>query len=599
MWGMNYTEIKEVCKTYSKGFDEVEKLIMDWGRDNKDLKKPLQEITALDTNARYPAGYGNMSAGNYLLSLVLTDPKAIKKLHAKHEASMTSNAKKVLAFWKESPAFWCFFEIKEKLEGDLLTIIDQLTGMEHLLYSPGVAGMQKSGESRGKHYITLMLPNGECLQTAGIIRYNSLSRSDLNFYLTLFDPDGSLESIINTHYNKFFMLDEISTLPLVMHRGNQVLYTWQEFTLKDFDIALLGGEWTITEKGSQISYSLAKPDEYMMQVPHGDLLESDFPAMSFILYRDTSTGSMAINTTALTSYTIIASLLTRAYPDIVLSKEPKVAISMALNSLLDRMDLDLRWSKFKTIMDIAKEPKNKGPESEEMAQINKLLQEYMLAQNTGKPFDARAYSKKSGMALENVKGIVESLENTFAKTMPDYEVEPEDTKYELSGWPIPPPATRQLFSDSIVGSDLFDFDEGPNTLAAFDALTGGLYKKEIFAVGLQEFVEELFFDYFQDYGFVCTLENAFFWILFYKGREWLPVRSYAIEMLKLFPHPIGQVYPDAEEFIGDFSQFTKRILCTRGICSLSARPKAAEVKKGTYAIKGSDAFYSLVERVNA
>ena len=571
---------------------------MDWGRDNKDLKKPLQEITSLDNNARYPAGYGNMSAGNYLLSLILTDPTASKKLHAKHEASLTSTAKKVLAFWKETPAFWCFFEIKEKLEGDFLTIIDQMTGMEHLLYSPGVAGMQKSGESRDKHYLTLMLPNGECLQTAGIIRYNSLSGEDFTFYRDLFEPQGNLDSVINRYYSKFFMLDEISTLPIIMHRGNQVLYTWQEFTLKDFDITLLGGQWITSEEGTLVSYSLGEADEYMMEVPHGDLLESDYPAMAFTLYRDTSTGSMGINTTALASYAIAASLLTRAYPDIVLAKEPKVAISMALYTLLLRMDLDLPWSKFKALMDIGREPKGKGPESKEMSQINKLLQEYMLAQNTGKSFDAMAYSKKSGMALKDVQGIIASLESTFAKTMPTFEVPPEDTEYELSGWPVPPPIRRQLFADSIVGSELFNFDEGPNTLTAFDALTGGLYKKEIFEVGLLEFLEELFFDYFQEYDLVCTLENTFCWILFHTGREWLPVRSYAIEMLKLFPHPILDAYPDAEAFIEAFSQFTRRILCTRGICSLKARPKAAEVTTGMYLIKGSDAFYSLVEGVN-
>jgi len=571
---------------------------MDWGRDNKDLKKPLQEIMALDNNARYPAGYGNMSAGNYLLSLVTTVPKAIKKLYTKHEAVLTDQCRKVFGQLKETPAFWCFYEIKEELEKDFMTIIDQLTGMEYLLYSPGVAGMQKSGGSRDKHYLTLMLPNGECLQTAGVIRYNSLTRSDFNFYRNLFEPYGNLDSVINTYYPKFFMLDEISTMPTVAHRGNLVLYTWQEFTLKDFDIALLGGEWAITEEGNQISYSLSKPDTHMMEVPHGELLEVDFPAMSFTLYRDTSTGSMAINTTALASYSIIASLLTRAYPDLVLPKTPKVAISMALSSLLLRMDLDLPWSKFKTIRDSEKEPKDKGPDGEQMAQINKLLQAYMLAQNTGKPFDAKAYSKKSGMLLANVENIIESLQKTFAKTMTTYEVGPEDRQYELSGWPVPPPIKRQLFADSIVGSELFNFDEGPNTLSAFDALTGGVYKKEIFEVGLQEFLEELFFDYFQEYDLVCTLENAFCWILFYKGREWLPVRSYAIEMLKLFSNPIGKVYPDAETFIEAFSQFTRKILSTRGICSLKARPKQDEVTTGLYLIKGSDAFYSLVEGVN-
>ncbi|MDY0289171.1 MAG: hypothetical protein RBR15_10140 [Sphaerochaeta sp.] len=59
-----------------------------------------------------------------------------------------------------------------------------------------------------------------------------------------------------------------------------------------------------------------------------------------------------------------------------------------------------------------------------------------------------------------------------------------------------------------------------------------------------------------------------------------------------------QGYPDAKAFIEAISQFTRKILCTRGICSLKARPKAGEAETGLYLIKGSDAFYSLVEGVN-
>ncbi len=97
----------------------------------------------------------------------------------------------------------------------------------------------------------------------------------------------------------------------------------------------------------------------------------------------------------------------------------------------------------------------------------------------------------------------------------------------------------------------------------------------------------------EDIAFIVM--NSFFWILYYNGSNWLPVRSYAIEMLKLFPQDILMQYPLPEDFIETFSRFTKRILATRGICSLKARPTAEEVKKGTYAIKGTEAFGHLLE----
>ncbi len=591
-------EIKELCRAFSRGFDEVEGHIMDWGRNKKDLKKPIRQIMDLDINPRYPEGYGNMSAGNFLISLVLTDPKAIKRLRMKHEAVLVSNTIQVLSFWEKNPGFWCYFSIKEKLQDDFLTIVDLLSGEEHLLYSSGISGMQKSGESRNRHYLCLMLDNGECLQTAGILRYNSLSVSDFLFYCGLFAPEKDLDSILNTHYSKFFMLDEISTLPVVMHRGNQVLYTWQPFTLENFDITSLGGKWSIKEKGSQISYSLEKPDETMMEVPHGDLLELDFPAMSFTLYRDTSTASMAINTTSLISYSIIAALLTRSYPTLVLPKDPEVAISMALFSLLSHMDLDLPWSRFQEVRDSKEEVQDESFGRDDMAKTNALLRQYMQALNSGKSFDAHAYSKKSGLPLEMVEDVIQSLQNVYTRNMPTFEVPAEDAKYELSGWPVPPPATRRHFTDSLGEVDFFVFDEGPNTLDAFNALTKGLYKDDFFDIGLLEFIEDMFLETFDDDNLAYTLANSFLWILFYKGRQWVPVRSYTIEMLKLFPFSIKEAYPDAETFIETFSTFTKKVLCPKGICSLSARPKIEETKKGTYTIKGSEAFYSLVEGIN-
>jgi len=569
---------------------------MDWGRENKSLQKDIKALMAYTNDARFPAGYGGMSTGNYLLSLILTDSKAVQKLAKDHDPVLRSRGKEVLAHWGEHPGFWCYFSIKERLEGDFLTIRDLLSGEEHLLYSPGICDMQKTPSARGKHYLWMMLPNGECLQTVGILRYNSLRVSDFLFYCNLFRPEADLNSIINKHYTKFFTLDEISTSPVVMHRGELILYTWQTFTLDNFSIDTLGGHWIIAEKGDETSYTLQEPEASMMDVPYGELLETDFPTMGFTVYRNTKTGSMAIASSALASYSIIASLLQRSYPELSLPPEPEVAISMVLYSLLDRMDVDLPWSPFKAIKQ--HEETSREAESDDLARVNKFLQVYMQAQNTGKPFDAQAYSKKTGMPLDEIESIIGSLQGVLQRNAPDYEVPPEDKAFELSGWPVPPPVTRRLFSNSLDRSALFVFDQRPNTLTAFDSLTGGLYKDEIFQLGVLEFIERLFIEAFDEYDFVCTLENTFFWILFHKGKEWLPLRSYAIEMLKLFPYPIGQRYPDAEAFIEDFCIFIRKSLSTRGICSLKSRPKATEVRKGTFLIKGSDAFYSLVEGVN-
>jgi len=141
---------------------------------------------------------------------------------------------------------------------------------------------------------------------------------------------------------------------------------------------------------------------------------------------------------------------------------------------------------------------------------------------------------------------------------------------------------------------MFEVFEDSATMAQFTILTGGAFSEVITKGGLISFVEGMFDDNFdEDIAFI--LMNAFFWILYYNGNTWLPVRSYAIEMLSLFPKAILKQYPRAEDFIEAFSRFTKRILASRGICSLKARPTAEEVKKGTYTIKATDAFGYLLE----
>ena len=45
IWGMKTNkEIMEVCRAFSKGYDEVEPLIMEWGQNNTELDRPIQKL---------------------------------------------------------------------------------------------------------------------------------------------------------------------------------------------------------------------------------------------------------------------------------------------------------------------------------------------------------------------------------------------------------------------------------------------------------------------------------------------------------------------------------------------------------------------------
>ena len=175
-----------------------------------------------------------------------------------------------------------------------------------------------------------------------------------------------------------------------------------------------------------------------------------------------------------------------------------------------------------------------------------------------------------------------------------YHVPLADKEYELSGWPLPSDELLIHFDSDLQESNMFEVFEDEDTEAQFNRITRGAFFTEIDKYGHIPFVEDMFYDTF-DEGLDCILMNAFFWIFYYKGDTWIPVRSYAIEMLKLFAQDILKQYQSPEEFIQAFSKFTRDMLSKRGICFLKTIPTSYEVKKGTYAIRSTDAFQYLLE----
>ncbi len=563
---------------------------------------------ALEEEGSFPEYY-EASAYTYLLSHSLTDSKALKRLRKQYEAALNPESKQVLSSMIGHPAYWSFFSVEEIHDDDFFTIEDLLSGETHQLYSARLSDLASDPLIRDKHFLSLVYSNGECLQVAGVLRFNSLSASDFRFYCSLFHHKGAasldeatLKGVINRNYLEFFKLDSISLVSEHIQGDETLKQMWQPFTLQEFDIKALGGVWGSVAVDNQIKYTFTEPDE-AMGLAHGGLLFSDYLKMECFIVRDKKTGAMGLSASTDIAYAFQAALLNHTYPNLSLPDKPSVSISTPLAMLLMDMDIEVPWSHLKksifTPSETAKKLLNglKSEQEQLLAQQEEeeledlLYIQYKQAQADNIHFDIEAFCKQTGATREKV--------DSFILEMTPYTVPPEDKPYELTDFPVPPQAIQKFFHTSLVASELFQFDEGPNTLNAFNALTGDQYKDDFSTEGLPSFLEKLFVEYFTNETISLFLANYCFWILFHKGKEWLAVRSYAIEILKQIPSFILLHYEDPESFIADFSLFTKKFLSTRGICSLSERPKAAEVKTGFYLIKGSDAFYSLVEGVDA
>ena len=629
---MNKKELLQHCKAFEQGYEDIGLLIYEWMKDNRSFKKTCKAILDQGEGGPHPPEYYQASSLNYLLSYIITDAKALKRFQNKHEAVMLPKAKQVAASMIEHPAYWSFFSVVEDHKDNFFTIVDLLTQQEHQLYSRRLPDLLSDPRIKGKHFLSLVFSNGECLHSAGILRFNALSVSDLQFYCSLFSDDA-LGTIINENYIEFFALDTICFFPKQYYESHELQQIWQPFTLERFDITELGGEWETVEIEDQIKYNLLEPDERMRSLPNGKLLFTDYNMMEGQLVRDLTTGEMGLSTATDKAYLFFTRLLSRSYPNLTFPKNPAVAISLPLSMLLMNMEKELPWSPFKEIILALTDTMIDdlfGDEDEDedvlwqleeeeayqvlpkpMSHINdgsiidvwmaefeeeervkgQLLAEYTLARNEGVSFNKEEFCLRTGAVPEDVA--------RFVRERDYYTVPPSDKELEMEDLPLRRSSSLWPFSQSLEESGLFQIDQGPNTLDAFNALTTGQYKDEYFSVGLLGILEEAFIEFFKERTFAYYVANHFFWILFYKGKDWLPVRSYAIEMLKHMRGIILQKYDEPEAFIADVSLFTKKYLVDQGICTLKTRTEDSEVLHGQYLIKGSEAFYSLVEGVNA
>ncbi|HKM05493.1 MAG TPA: hypothetical protein VJ869_00765 [Sphaerochaeta sp.] len=574
----NLKEIKKTCDLFMKAYESYDDFILDWVESKATIKKTVNAIFAKSNEVKMPQEYWEAQASLYVDGHMLTDPKVIRKMRNAVGAFVPEEVKNALSFWTDNPGFWCFWVIKETLEDDFFIIEDLHTRQTHLMHSPDSTYLQTDKYSRNKHYLCLMLPNGLCLQTIGIPLFNSLSASEMQFFFSLFSPGLELGPAINKNFLKLLDLQDISDVPLFVEGNSELKQTWQPFKLKSFSLSDLKGTWESKKLGNLQLFSFMYEDTSYASLPNFSVLETEQNILTVYLVRDNKSGEMALFTSTDASYTLFAALLMRSIPELTLPKKPSVSISFSLYRLLTKGNYPLPWKKFKPIL--VSQGDSEGKEVSMPKMTPERMQELMALIGEDQKIDIRT--------------ILPSIETEDSTYLSEYQVNPADKGYELFGWPKPPKQIQSLFISPLNDSEVFEVVEDSASLEMFNTLTNGSYAKEIGDEGLASFITTLFVDNFPR-SINLELMNSFIWLLLYKGKESLPARSYAIELLKMHSLALTNIYFEKEEFLQDFTTFIRKILCTRGICSLSRRPTRDEVAKGTYTIRGTGAFYNLVK----
>ncbi|MDY0290241.1 MAG: hypothetical protein RBR15_15550 [Sphaerochaeta sp.] len=676
----DYKELKRICALFDEGFSAIEEFVSEWGHSKKEITAVMDKVYSLYSTDNILTDYPIATAYLYLLSEFFQNPKAIGLVKSKHEDELEPEGLEVLSYWEENPGFWCYFSVKEHLNGNFILIEDQLTGKEHILQSGSVRSFFGKNDAKDLRFLCLMLPNELCLQTVGAIKSYRIPVSDFRFYLSLFKPQKGLKAILREHYATFFKLDDIANFPAIMHQIYTMGFSWQPFKLQDFERAKLGGTWKLDTLDTFQRFSLDKVDSSMDNLPNRKLFDTTKPIMAGSILRDTTTGEMALFNNTEAAYTFFSAILNRAYPDLKLPKKASVFISPALQSLLADMDLPISWKKFEPMIEHESEPVMMGTPSQmmEIAKQKKqardknkketrgkdteqdqteeqedsadegwknteraLLDLFIEATETRQPLDTDAVCKATGLERDVVDNILHMFDEGSARSsygrffagdddedsfddmsgisayrrffdddddddfledddevdelfnqVATFEVADADKEFELTGIEIPGDEFKEFIYLGLTDSEFFGFDVSEGIEKEYIQLANKTYAKEIEKYGVLGSIENLFFKNFD--GLVAyPLMNTFFWILYEKGVEWVPVRSYAIEMLKWIPSDIVPNFSDQMDYIETFSKFVKKVLCNRSLCSLEGRPTSDEVEDGLYAIKATEMFYSL------
>ena len=174
-----------------------------------------------------------------------------------------------------------------------------------------------------------------------------------------------------------------------------------------------------------------------------------------------------------------------------------------------------------------------------------------------------------------------------------FAVPQKEKIFELTNWPKPVD-DRYFLSHDLDYSAFFIVDTSEETARQCLKLANKRYTKAIKGYGVVDLLDSLFLETFDD-GLACPVLNTFFWLLYHKGRSLIPVRSYAIEILKWISDYVFFLFDDYEAFIKVFSQCIPNILCNMGICTMETEPSPEATKEGTYSIQATDAFYTLLK----
>lgn len=276
----------------------------------------------------------------------------------------------------------CFFEMK-----------DVLAGEEFLLYSPGIAQMEKQiGPISG--YFLLISFNGDCWQTYGLNNYfKGIQPFDLLYFAKQLKPDldfiHEIPALIDANPLPFMMLCVGAEFPLTYHKKDLLIIAKSDFRQEEFELEKFIQDFIIEQKSSVYMLSL----KYWQGHPHFCKCFYDMDKKIFSLNAMTDRG-----------YSKLVKVLNNLGYDFPEQPEIRVTMPMFLTAK-EVLGGDDEINPYDKLFREEPSPEEKA----KLDRINNFLNRLMDAINSGTEYDLGELALLAGIELEIAQELEEKV----------------------------------------------------------------------------------------------------------------------------------------------------------------------------------------------
>lgn len=588
-----------------------------WVEDHEDISATLEKIGALAFDAGSPRFYPEWYAEKrteYVVSRILTDSDFVQVFLQENRSVLSAEQARLLSHLVVNPARWMYGKVSMK-ESFLMTEIS----VEDFTEAPVVVTHKLVDEQELlllPYRIALVLHNGQEYQTFGYNHaFSAIYSDDIRFFFEGLESGDSVDLVsmtdsINRRFIDFLLLDSMAFHNDPMIEDEYIDIYWDEYPIDaDFDSKQIPGTWRHSHSGSFHCMVFDSPDKRMRSLPVPSELQRfanesgmgwQFPEFSIAaVFIDSECRRIALLASTQSAWIslmhLVAETVSAIEPEEI--HDPQHSVSLPVFAVSNQIqDFVYPWREWhQKFTPMAKDLFN---ELEHVAKSRAVLNEYLDAQELSLRFDLGSRCKRMDVDAALVVELANVIENMERRAgVPDgmFDITTIEGDFELRGLEPLAMWEYEFLRLPLEESKLFVVD-ATSAFPLFEMLTDGSH--DIGVVDLSERLEDLFYAFFDELETVpLVMMNYLFLLLLHNGRQWTPVRTFAIEVLKLlFPYlrEIGD--DDADVFATRFSEFVYRQLRTYAVVEVKHRPSADQKFWGTYEIRPTHFFFTLVHK---